>query len=69
MTSMGSVFQPAVVLQMHCRSSYPIDGVKSTRVGPTLPAGKFLMAGRHRTNPEQDRVLAQGRSTGECHKA
>jgi len=30
---------PAVGLEMHCRNSYPIDGVKGTRVGPTLRAG------------------------------
>jgi len=59
MTSIGRVFPPAVVLEMHCRNSYPIDGVKRTRVGPTLPAGYILMEGRPRTNPEQDRVLAQ----------
>jgi len=59
MTSIGRVFPAAVVLEMHCRNSYPIDGVKCTRVGPTLPAGYILMEGRHRTDPEQDRVLAQ----------
>ena len=68
MTSIGRVFPPAVVLEMHCRNSYPIDGVKCTRVGPTLPAGYFLMKGRPRTNPEQDSVLAQGRSSGECQR-
>jgi len=26
------------------------------------------MEGRPRTNPEQDRVLAQGRSSGECQR-
>jgi len=26
------------------------------------------MQGRPRTNPEQDRVLAQGRSSGECQR-
>jgi len=26
------------------------------------------MEGRPRTNPGQDRVLAQGRSSGECHR-
>jgi len=39
MTSIGRVFQPVVVLEMHCRNSYPIDGVKCNGVGPTLPAG------------------------------
>jgi len=60
-TSIGRVFAPAVVLEMHCRNSHPIDRVKCTRVGPTLPAGKILMESRPRTNPAQDRVLAQGR--------
>ena len=69
MTSMGRVFPPPVVLEMHCRNSYPIDGVKCTRVGPTLPAGQFQMEGRPRTSPEQDRVLAHGQSSGECQKA
>jgi len=26
------------------------------------------MEGRHRTDPEQDRVLAQGQSSGECQR-
>ena len=68
MTSIGRVFPPAVVLEMHCRNSYPIDGVKCSPVGPTLPAGYFLMVGRPRTNPEQDRVLAQGQSSGACQR-
>jgi len=59
MTSIGRVFPPAVVLEMHSRNSYPIDGVKCTRVGPTLPAGLILMEGRPWTHPDQDRVLAQ----------
>ena len=50
---------PAVVLEMHCRNSYPINGVKCTRVGPTLLAGEILMEGRLQTDPEPDRVLAQ----------
>jgi len=68
MPSIGRVFPPAVVLEMHCRNSYPIDGVKCTRVGPTLPAGSILMECRPRTNPEEDRVLAPGRSSGECQR-
>jgi len=68
MTSIVRVFPPAVVLEMHCRNSYPIDGVKCTRAGPTLPPGYFLMEGRPQTNPEQDRVLAQGRSSGESQR-
>jgi len=36
--SIGRVFPPAFVLEMHCRNSCPIHGVKCTRVGPTLPA-------------------------------
>jgi len=64
----GSVFPPVVVLEMHCRNSYPIDGVKCTQVGPTLLAGYILIEGRPRTNPEQDRVLAQCRSSGECQR-
>jgi len=68
MTSRGRVFPPAVVLEMHCRNSYPIGGVKCTRVGPTPPAGKILMEGRPRTDSEQDRVLAQGRSSGESQR-
>jgi len=68
MTSIGRVFPPAVVLEMDCRNSHPIDGVKCTRVGPTLPAGEFLREGRPWTNPEQDMVLAQGRSSGECQR-
>ena len=69
MTSIGRVFLPAVVLEMHCRNSYPIDGVKCTQFGPTPPVGQFLMEGRTWTSPEQDRVLAQGRSSGECQPA
>jgi len=68
MTSIGRVFPLAVVLQMNCRNSYPIDGVKCTRVGPTLAAGLILMGGKPRTDPEQDRVLAQGRSSGACQR-
>jgi len=68
MTSIGRAFPPVVVLEMHCRNSYPIDGVKCTRVGLTLPAASFLMEGRPRTNPEKDRVLAQGRSNGEFQR-
>ena len=26
-------------VEMHCRNSYPIDGVECTRVGPTHPPG------------------------------
>jgi len=59
MTLIGRVFPPSVVLEMHCRNSYPINGVECTRVGPTLPAGYILMEGRPRTHPEQDRVLAR----------
>jgi len=66
MPSLGRVLPPAVVLEMHSRNSYPIDGVKCTRVGPTLPAGQILMEGSPRTNPAQDRVLAACRSSGEC---
>jgi len=62
MTLIGRVFPPEFVLEMHCRNSYPIDAVKCTRVGPTLPAGLILMEGRPRTDPEQGRVLAQGRN-------
>jgi len=36
-------FPLAVLLQMDCRISYPIDGVKCTRVGPILLVGEFLM--------------------------
>jgi len=68
MTSIGRVFPPAVVLEMHCRNSYRIDRVERTRVGPILLAGYFLMEGRPRTSPEQDRVLAQGWSSGECQR-
>jgi len=68
MTSIGRVFPPAVGLEMHSRNSYPIDGVKCTRLGLTLPAGKIMMEGRPRTNPAQDRVLSQGRSSGECQR-
>jgi len=39
MTSIGRVFPPAVVLEMYCRNSYRVDGVKCTPVGLTLPAG------------------------------
>jgi len=39
MTSIGRVFPPAVVLEMHCRKLYPIDRVKRTQVGPVLVAG------------------------------
>jgi len=68
MTSIERVFPPAVVLEMHCRNSHPIDGVKCTRVGPILPAGQILMEGRPRTNPDQDRLLAQSRSSGQCQR-
>jgi len=68
MTSIGRVFPPTVVLEMHCKNSCPIDGVKCTRVGPILLAGQFLIEGRPRTSPEQDWVLAQGRSSGECQR-
>jgi len=64
MSSIERVFPSAVVLVMHCRNSYPIDGLKCTGAGPTLPPGQFLMEGRPRTNPEQDRVLVQGQSSG-----
>ena len=69
MTSIGRVFPPAVVLEMGCRNSYPIDGVKCSRVSPTPTAGNFLMERRPQTNSQQDRVLAQGRSSGEYQKA
>jgi len=62
MTSIGRVFPPAVVLEMYCRNTYPIAGVKCTLVAPTLPAASILMEGRPRTDPEADRVLAQGRN-------
>jgi len=68
MTSIGRVFPAAVVFEMHCRNSYLIDGVKYTRVGPILPAGSLLMEGGPRTSPKQDRVLAQGWSSGECQR-
>jgi len=68
MTSIGRPFLPAVVLEMHCRNSYPIDGVKCTRVDPILPAGYFLMESRPGTSPEQDRVLTQGQSSGDCQR-
>jgi len=68
MTSIARVFSPEVVLEMDCRNSYPIDGVKCTRVGPRSPEGKFLVEGRTRTSPEQDRVLPQRRSSGECQR-
>jgi len=68
MTSIGRVFLPAVVLEMHCRNSYPIDGVKCTRVGPIPPEELFLIEGRTRTSPEHDRVLAQGWSSGQCQR-
>jgi len=60
MTSIAAVFPPGVVLEMHCTNSCPIDGVKCTRVGPTLAAGYILMECRPRTSPKQDRVLANG---------
>jgi len=49
MTLIGRVFPPAVVLQIHCRYSNPIKGVKRTGVGLILPAGYFLMQGSPRT--------------------
>jgi len=57
-----------VVFEMDCRTSYSIDVVKCTPVGLTLLAGYFLMEGRTRTNTEQDRVLAEGQSSGECQR-
>jgi len=37
--SIGRVDPPALVLEIHCRNSYSIDGVKCTRARPILPAG------------------------------
>jgi len=37
--SIGRVFPPAVVLEIHCRNSYAIDRAKRTRVDPTLAVG------------------------------
>jgi len=46
MTSIARVIPPVVVLEIHCRNSYPIDGVKCTLAGPILLAAQFLMAGK-----------------------
>jgi len=48
MTSIARAFLPVVVLEMHCRNSYPIDVVKCTRAGPILPAGYSLIEGKPR---------------------
>ena len=46
MTSIGRVFPSALILEIYCRNSYPVDGVKSTRAGPIGLAGYFLIEGR-----------------------
>jgi len=68
MTLIGRVFPPVVGLEIHCRNSYPIDGVTSIRLGPIFPAQYFVMEGRSRTSPEQELMLTQGRSSGECQR-
>jgi len=50
MTWIGRVFPPGVILEMHCKNSYPVDRVKRTRVSPILLAGLFLIEGRPRTD-------------------